>query len=74
MTTKMFLANFSNERLAYLVKLEGIMDRLGQYSRGEIKYNIDTAIQKSMYELDKEKWDVVLEVQRKLYEEFEIDG
>ena len=50
------------------------MDRLGQYSRGEIKYNIDTAIQKSMYELDKEKWDVVLEVQRKLYEEFEIDG
>ena len=50
------------------------MDKLGQYRREEIKYKIDTAIQKSMYELDKEKWNVILEVQRKLYEEFEIDG
>lgn len=49
-------------------------DRLRQYSRGEIKYNIDTVIQKSMYELDKEKWDAILEVQRNLYEEFGIDG
>lgn len=45
----------------------------GQYRRDEIKYNIDSAIQKSMYELDKEKWDDILEVQRKLYEEFGID-
>lgn len=45
----------------------------GQFIRDEIKYNIDSAIQKSMYELDKESWNVILEVQRKLYEEFGLD-
>lgn len=50
------------------------MDNLGQYRRDEIKNKIDFAIQKSMFESDKEKWDIILEVQSRLYEEFEIDG
>lgn len=49
------------------------MNNLGQYGRNEIKNKIDYAIQKSMYESDEEKWDVILEVQSKLYDEFEID-
>ncbi len=36
---------------------------LGKYERDEIKYNIDTAIQKSMFETDEERWDVILNVQ-----------
>lgn len=47
---------------------------MSQYRIDEIKYNIDTAIQKSMYETDEEKWDAILEVQSKLYEEFGVDG
>lgn len=47
---------------------------MSQYRIDEIKYNIDTAIQKSMYETDEEKWDAILEVQSRLYEEFGIDG
>lgn len=50
------------------------MNTLGKYQRSEIKYNIDTVIQKTMYETNKEQWEIILEVQRKLYEEFEIDG
>ncbi len=50
------------------------MNNFGQYERSEIKYNIDTAIQKSMYETDKEKWKIILEVQSRLYEQFDIDG
>lgn len=38
------------------------------------KNKIDFAIQRSMYESKEEKWDAILEVQRSLYEEFEIDG
>lgn len=50
------------------------MCEFGQYERSEIKYNIDTVIQKSMYETDKEKWEIILEVQGRLYEQFDIDG
>lgn len=50
------------------------MNKFGQYERIEIKYNIDTAIQKSMYETDEEKWETILEVQNRLYEQFDIDG
>lgn len=49
------------------------MSDLGQYRVDEIKYNIDTAIQKSMYETDKEKWEIILEVQSRLYDEFGIN-
>ncbi len=49
------------------------MNNSGQYKTNEIKYNIDTAIQKSMYETDQEKWKVILEVQSRLYEEFGIE-
>ena len=42
-----------------------------QYSIDEIKYIIDTAIQRSMYETDKiEEWKIIQEVRRRLYEEF----
>lgn len=50
------------------------MDNLGQYRRDEIKNKIDFAIQKSMFEYEEERWNVILEVQSRLYEEFEIDG
>lgn len=56
------------------VRLDRAMDNLGQYRRDEIKNKIDFAIQRSMYESKEEKWDAILEVQRSLYEEFEIDG
>lgn len=44
-----------------------------QYRIDEIKYNIDNAIQKSMFHTDEEKWKIILEVQSRLYEEFGID-
>ena len=44
-----------------------------QYRIDEIKYNIDTAIQKSMLETEEDKWKIILEVQSRLYEEFGID-
>ena len=44
-----------------------------QYRIDEIKYNIDTAIQKSMFETEEDKWKIILEVQSRLYEEFGID-
>ena len=44
-----------------------------QYRIDEIKYNIDTAIQKSMFETKEDKWKIILEVQSRLYEEFGID-
>lgn len=50
------------------------MNNSGKYRKEEIKYNIDSAIQRSMYETDEEKWDAILEVQSGLYEEFGIDG
>lgn len=53
----------------YLARLEEIMS---QYRIDEIKYNIDTAIQKSMFENDEENWNIILEVQNRLYEEFGI--
>ena len=56
------------------IRLEGVMDNLRQYRRDEIKNKIDFAIQRSMYESDEEKWNVMLELQNRLYEEFEIDG
>lgn len=63
-----------NERLDSSVRLERIMENLGQYRRDEIKNKIDFVIQKSMFESDKERWDIILEVQSRLYEEFEING
>lgn len=47
-------------------------DLKSYYRNDEIKYKIDTAIQMTMFENNKEKWDVLLEVQTKLYEEFEL--
>ena len=58
----------------YLVIAEEIVNNSGKYRKEEIKYNIDSAIQRSMYETDEEKWDAILEVQSGLYEEFGIDG
>lgn len=49
------------------------MSDLGTYRLDEIKYNIDTAIQRSMFETDKEKWNIIMEVQSRLYEEFGIN-
>ena len=43
------------------------------YRRDEIKYKIDTVIQKRMFETDENQWDEILELQTDLYEEFEID-
>lgn len=43
------------------------------YRTDEIKYNIDTAIQRSMYETDEENWKIIQEVQSRLYEEFGIE-
>ncbi len=42
------------------------------YRVSEIKYNIDTAIQKSMFENDEDKWNIILEMQGRLYEAFGI--
>lgn len=50
------------------------MENLGQYRRDEIKNKIDFVIQKSMFESDEERWNIILEVQSRFYEEFEIDG
>ena len=44
-----------------------------QYRIDEIKYNIDTAIQKNMFETEEDKQKIILEVQSRLYEEFGID-
>ena len=44
-----------------------------QYRIDEIKYNIDTVIQKSLFETEEDKWKIILEVQSRLYEEFGID-
>lgn len=43
------------------------------FNAEEIKYNIDTAIQLSMYYSDKEVWDALLEAQSRLYEQFGIE-
>lgn len=46
------------------------------YRQDEIKYNIDTCIQQTMYETieNKEKsWKIILELQSKLYEAFDIE-
>ena len=42
----------------------------GIYRVDEIKYKIDIAIQKSMFENDEVNWNIILEVQSRLYEEF----
>ena len=49
------------------------MSDLSQYRVDEIKYKIDTAIQRTMYENDEEKWEAIMEVQSYLYEEFGIE-
>lgn len=43
------------------------------YRRDELKNKIDFVIQRMMYETDEERWEIILEVKRRLYEEFEID-
>ena len=49
------------------------MENYNHYRTDEIKYKIDTAIQLSMYHTNKSMWDVLLEAQGRLYEEFGID-
>lgn len=43
------------------------------YNIVEIKYSIDEAIQKAMFEHEGDKWDLIMEIQSRLYEEFGID-
>ena len=46
------------------------------YRQDEIKYNIDTCIQQTMYETienKEESWKIILELQSKLYETFDIE-
>lgn len=50
------------------------MGDLSQYRIDEIKYKIDTAVQRTMYENNKEEWESIMKVQCYLYEEFEIEG
>lgn len=45
---------------------------MGTYRTDEIRRNIDAAIQISMLETEEENWDVILEVQTRLYERFGI--
>jgi len=40
------------------------------YDISEIKCKIDTTIQLAMYYTDKENWEALLDVQRRLYEQF----
>lgn len=49
------------------------MSKNSFYDVTEIKYKIDTAIQLTMYYSDKENWDVLIEAQRRLYEQFGIE-
>ncbi len=49
------------------------MNNSGQYKTNEIKYNIDAAIKKSMFANDEEMWNIILEVQSRLQEEFGIE-
>lgn len=47
----------------------------GMYRKDEIKYNIDTACQMSMYENNDCKdqvWTAILDLQHKLYEQFDL--
>lgn len=39
----------------------------------EIKYKIDTAIQLAMYYTDEGKWDALLDVKSRLYEQFGLE-
>lgn len=41
-------------------------------SSGDTKYGIDNAIQKAMLRIDKSYWNIIIEVQNILYEEFDI--
>lgn len=49
------------------------MSKNSFYDVSEIKYKINTAIQLAMYYSDKEHWDVLLEAQGRLYEEFGLE-
>ena len=49
------------------------MSKNSFYDVTEIKYNIDTAIQLTMYYSDKEDWDALIEAQGRLYEQFGIE-
>ena len=44
------------------------------YRKDEIKYKIDTVCQMSMYknEHKEQTWDIILDLQRELYEKFDI--
>lgn len=43
------------------------------FSKSEIKYKIDEAIQFAMYYTGKEHWDALIETQGRLYEQFGIE-
>ena len=62
-----------SNRLTILTKLENIMGDLSRYRIDEIKYRIDTAIQRTMYENNEEEWEYIMKVQSYLYEEFGIE-
>lgn len=59
-------------RISSIERGISIMNK-GMYRNDEIKYKIDTCVQQSMYENNKELWKVILELQTKLYDEFGID-
>lgn len=48
------------------------MSDTSMYTGNEIKYKIDTAIQLSMFETEQKDWDKIMDVQRRLYEQFGI--
>ena len=49
------------------------MNNNSQYRINEIKYKIDTVIQTSMFKTNKENWKIILDIQNKLYEKFDIE-
>ena len=49
------------------------MSNTSQYRIDEIKYNIDTALQRAMYETSEENWDAILTTKSFLYEEFGLE-
>lgn len=61
------------DKITILTRLEDIMGDLSQYRIDEIKYRIDTAIQRTMYENNEEEWESIIKVQSYLYEEFGIE-
>lgn len=45
----------------------------GTYTKKEIKLAIDEATQFSMYHVKEDKWNILMELQSRLYEQFGIE-